>query len=120
MKAPAILFCPFQFGRADIAQLKMALNIPMFITVVPRGAKLLEMVVILIMLQRLSFPSRLCVILSLFGRAEAELSTTFNEVSLSVHVHEYTVCECVFLCDCVHVHRYGHFMCVFVCCIQCR
>ena len=77
------LFCCVRFEKNELERLKNALNLPDFYRC-EQGTKATGMEALLIMLRRLSFPNRWCDLVSLFGRAEPELSSIFNLVS-----HEY-------------------------------
>ena len=56
----------------------------------------------MVMLRRLAYPNRLCDLVDIFGRAEAELSIVFNMVTLRhVNCHVFMSHKLIFYPYCV-------------------
>ncbi len=70
-------FCRFQ--KRDMQRLCVALNLPEIYTC-SQGTIATGLEALMIMLRRLAYPSRLCDLVTLFGRTEQELSGIFAEV----------------------------------------
>ena len=68
-----------RFSKEDMVRLSVALGIPKYY-ICPQGTKATGMEALMLMLRRFAYPSRLCDLVPLFGRAEQELSQLFNTV----------------------------------------
>ena len=68
-----------RFSKEDMVRLSVALGIPKYY-IRPQGTKATGMEALMLMLRRFAYPSRLCDLVPLFGRAEQELSHLFNTV----------------------------------------
>jgi hypothetical protein len=74
-------FCRFQ--KRDMERLYFALNLPEIYTCC-QGTTATGLEALMIMLRRLAYPSRLCDLVTLFGRTEQELSGIFAEVYFNI------------------------------------
>ena len=75
--------CSCRFQKNDILRLGLALNLPAEYKC-KNGTSATGAEALLIMLRRLTYPNRWCDLVSLFGRAEPELSVIFNTVCCNV------------------------------------